>query len=310
MHLSIVSPVYRAEGLVNELVIEIMKNASKITDKFEIILVEDGSPDASWERIHEICLSNPIVKGIKLSRNFGQHYAISAGLAHSTGEWVVVMDCDLQDVPDEIPRLYAKAQEGYDLVFAQRQIRQDNFIKKMSSTFFYKVFSYMTDTKQDNSIANFGIYHQKVVKAILSMQDHIRYFPTMSNWVGFKKTYLPVNHAKRKEGETSYSWSKLFELAFNNMVAFSDKPLRLSIRVGLSMAFIAVLIGLGYLYKYLRGDIVVLGYASLMVSIWLLSGLIILNLGIVGIYIGKTFERVKDRPIYIIDKKININGEI
>jgi polyisoprenyl-phosphate glycosyltransferase len=307
MHLSIVSPVYRAEDLVNELVAEIIKNAASITDSYEIILVEDGSPDSSWNKIDAICQINPIVKGIKLSRNFGQHYAISAGLAHSIGEWVVVMDCDLQDVPDEIPRLYAKAQEGYDLVFAQRQIRQDNLFKKMSSAFFYKVFSYMTDTKQDNSIANFGIYNQKVIQAILSMQDHIRYFPTMSNWVGFKKTYLPVVHAKRKVGETSYSWSKLFELAFNNMVAFSDKPLRLSIRVGLGMAFISLLIGIGYLYKYFRGDIVVLGYASLMVSIWLLSGLIILNLGIVGIYIGKTFERVKDRPIYIIDKKMNID---
>jgi polyisoprenyl-phosphate glycosyltransferase len=307
MHLSIVSPVYRAEDLVNELVAEIMKNAASITDSYEIILVEDGSPDGSWDKIDAICKTNPIVKGIKLSRNFGQHYAISAGLAHSNGEWVVVMDCDLQDVPDEIPRLYAKAKEGYDLVFAQRQIRQDNLFKKLSSAFFYKVFSYMTDTKQDNSIANFGIYNQKVIKAILSMHDHIRYFPTMSNWVGFNKTYLPVVHAKRKVGETSYSWSKLFELAFNNMVAFSDKPLRLSIRVGLGMAFISLLIGIGYLYKYFRGDIVVLGYASLMVSIWLLSGLIILNLGIVGIYIGKTFERVKDRPIYIIDKKMNID---
>jgi polyisoprenyl-phosphate glycosyltransferase len=306
-HLSIVSPVYRAENLVHELVDEIVKNVEKITDSYEIILVEDGSPDASWEKIMEVCSQYPKVKGLKLSRNFGQHYAITAGLENSNGEWVVVMDCDLQDVPDEIQNLYAKAIEGYDLVFAQRQERKDKFLKRMSSAIFYRIFNYMTDLRQDNTIGNFGIYNRKVINAILKMQDHIRFFPTMSNWVGFKRTYLPVMHSKRMEGKTTYTWSKLFELAFNNMIAFSDKPLRLSIRVGIAMSLFSIAIGFFYLYKYYKHQIDVPGYASLIVSIWLLSGLIILNLGIVGIYIGKTFERVKDRPVYIVDQKLNMN---
>jgi dolichol-phosphate mannosyltransferase len=310
MYLSIVSPVYRAEPLIKELVEEISKNANLITKDFEIILVEDAGPDNSWQVIEAICLENQKVKGIKFSRNFGQHYAITAGLAEARGEWIVVMDCDLQDVPAEIPRLYAKAKEGFDLVFAQRIERQDTFGKRLSSAIFYAIFSYLTDTKQDKTIANYGIYHKKVINAMLSMKDHIRYFPTMSQWVGFKKAYLPVVHAARKEGTSSYSLKKLLELAFNNMIAFSDKPLRIAIKLGLSISLLALLIGIFYLYKYLNNEIVVMGYASLIVSLWFLSGMIIFILGVVGIYIGKTFERVKERPIYIIDKKINCNDDI
>ncbi len=308
-HLSIVSPVYRAEKLVEKLADEITKSVSLITTDFEIILVEDGSPDNSWEKIEQICARNKQVIGIKLSRNFGQHYAITAGLAEAKGEWIVVMDCDLQDVPAEIPRLYTKAQEGFDLVYAQRIERQDTFFKRLSSAFFYKVFSYLTDTQQDKTIANYGIYHKKVIAAMLSMKDHIRYFPTMSQWVGFKKAYLPVVHAMREEGKSSYTLKKLLELAFNNMIAFSDKPLRIAIKLGLYISLFSLLIGLFYLYKYLRGEIIIMGYASLIVSLWFLAGIIIFILGVVGIYIGKTFERVKDRPLYIIDKQLNKNME-
>ncbi len=305
MFLSIVSPIYRAENIVKKLVAAIEKSVSGITSDYEIILVEDGSPDRSWEVMESLSAENQKVISIKLSRNFGQHYAITAGLAEAKGEWIVVMDCDLQDVPAEIPRLLVKAQEGFDLVFAQRTERQDTFFKRLTSHVFYAIFSYLTDTKQDSSIANFGIYHRKVIAAMLSMKDHIRYFPTMSQWVGFRKAYLPVVHAAREDGKSSYTFSKLLELAFNNMVAFSDKPLRIAVKLGLYLSLFALLIGIFYLYKYANGEIIVPGYASLIVSLWLLSGIIISILGVVGIYIGKTFERVKDRPVYIIDKKIN-----
>ena len=184
----------------------------------------------------EICKSNKKVVGLKLSRNFGQHYAITAGLEQAKGEWIVVMDCDLQDRPDEIPNLYHKALEGYDLVFAQRTIRIDSFYKRISSKVFYAIFSYMTDTKQDSSIANFGIYHHRCIKALLSMNDHIRFFPTMSRWTGFNQIKLPVKHSERFEGNTSYSFTKLLQLAFNNMIAFSDKPLSIMVKLGAIIA--------------------------------------------------------------------------
>lgn len=305
MYLSIVSPVYQAEKIVEKLVEEIHANVPEITDSYEIILVEDGSLDDSWLRIEEICKEDKKVKGIKLSRNFGQHYAITAGLQNAKGEWVVVMDCDLQDRPEEIPLLYRKAAEGFDLVFAARTIRQDNWLKQLSSKAFYAFFSYMTDTPQDYTIANFGIYHRKAIDAILMMGDHIRYFPTMSQWVGFRKTKLEVKHGSREEGKSTYTWKKLSQLAWNNIIAFSDKPLRLTVKFGLIVSISAFLIGFYYLTQYFSGKIEVLGFASIILSIWFLSGAIILVIGITGIYVGKVFEKIKDRPPFIVEKTLN-----
>ncbi len=304
-HISIISPVFRAENIVYGLVEEIVKAVSKLTEYYEIVLVEDGSPDNSWQRITEICAKNEKVKGIKLSRNFGQHNAITAGLEAAKGEWIVVMDCDLQDRPEEIPNLYAKALEGFDLVFARRTLRQDGFWKKMSSKVFYTLFGFLTDTVQDSSIANFGIYHRKVIQAILAMKDYIRYFPTMSQWVGFSRAYVNVQHAERADGKSSYNWSRLLKLGFNNIIAFSDKPLRLVIWFGLIIVCFSFILGTVYLVKYLMGHIIVLGFTSLIISIWFLSGVIIATLGMVGVYIGKTFDKVKDRPVYIIHKVCN-----
>lgn len=306
--ISIVSPVYRAEKIVDQLVKEIIAEVTPLTEAFEIILVEDGSPDNSWEQIVNNCKKDKRVKGIKLSRNFGQHNAITAGLASAKGELIVVMDCDLQDRPQEIPNLYGKVQEGFDIVFARRVTRRDSFFKRLSSKLFYQIFSFLTDTKQDSSIANFGIYRRKVIVAVLAMQDYIRYFPTMSQWVGFSRAYLDVQHSERAEGKSSYSWSKLLKLAFNNIIAFSDKPLRLTIWFGLLIVLFSFLIGIFYLIKYFMGEIEVLGFTSLIVSIWFLAGVIISILGMVGMYVGKTFEKAKGRPVFIVDQIIDSNA--
>jgi len=306
IHLSIVSPVYRSENIVEELVKQIKKNVSTITDDFEIILVNDYSPDNSWQKITEECAKDKRVKGINLSRNFGQHYAITAGLNYTQGEWVVVMDCDLQDRPDEIPNLYRKAQEGWDTVFAQRVERSDKFLKRFLSKLFYKFFSYLTETKQDPSVANFGIYNRCVINAILEMKDQIRFFPTMVQWVGFRKYYLPVEHASRFEGKSSYNFKGLFRLALNSMLAFSDKPLRLTIKTGFTIATLSFLIAVVYFILYLMGQIQVLGFTTLILSVWFLAGVIMLILGVVGLYVGKVFEKVKERPIFIIQNKCNL----
>ena len=307
MKVSVVSPVYLAETLVKELVDRLNKTLSLLTDDYEIILVEDGSPDKSWGQIQLICENDHKVKGLKLSRNFGQHYAITAGLERATGDWIVVMDCDLQDKPEEIPTLYAKTKEGYDIVHARRLVRKDSYLKRITSLSFYRLFGYLTDSKQDPSIANFGIYHRKVIRSILDMKDHIRYFPTMIQWVGFSSTKVDVDHSPRADGKSSYTWRKLLNLAFDNIISFSDKPLKLTIRLGFTISVIAISLGIYYLYRYFAGEIEVLGFASLIISIWFLSGLIIFVLGILGIYLGKTFDRVKDRPTHIINEEMNFN---
>ena len=247
------------------------------------------------------------MKGVNLSRNFGQHYAITAGLHYAKGEWVVVMDCDLQDRPEEIPTLYQKAMEGYDSVFAQRVQREDAWLKRLSSKAFYAVFGYLTDTKQDSSVANFGIYHRGVIQSILQMGDRFRYFPTMVQWVGFKKAYLPVEHCERMEGKSTYNWSRLMRLALDTIIAFSDKPMRLMVKFGALVTFVAIIIGLIFFVKYLLGDIEVAGFTTLIISLWVIAGIIISLLGVLGLYVGKMFDTVKQRPTFIVDKALNID---
>jgi glycosyltransferase involved in cell wall biosynthesis len=302
LKLSIISPVYRAENILAELIARI-KTAMPVV-LYEIILVDDYSPDNSWTEIERLASIHPEIKGIKLSRNFGQHYAITAGLDAAKGEWVVVMDCDLQDKPEEIPNLLAKAQEGYDVVLARRANRQDNFFKRLSSRIFYRTLAWLTGSEQDETIGNFGIYHRKVIDQIVMMRESIRYFPTMVKWVGFRQTTLDVVHAEREQGSSNYNFKKLFNLALDIMLAYSDKPIRLTVKLGMLVALTGFLFALFTLYKYLDGDIIVAGYASLIISIWMLTGFLLVTLGMVGLYIGKTFEGVKNRPIYIIEKKI------
>ncbi len=304
--ISVVSPVYKANNTIDALVERTSHALSQITTNFEIILVEDGSPDDSWYKIQQNCQSDARIKGIRLSRNFGQHYAITAGLDHARGEWVVVMDCDLQDRPEEISRLYQKAEEGYQVVLAQRHRRQDNFFKRWLSWVFYKLLTYLTGTKQDPTVANFGIYHQQVIQSICQMRESIRVFPIMVRWVGFQQTKIAVQHAPREEGKSTYSFKRRFNLALDIILAYSDKPIRLTIKIGLFIAFFAFVVAVVILFQYLFGYIKVSGYTSLMISIWFLAGLMMMILGVIGLYIGKTFEGVKNRPVYLIQSIENL----
>ena len=304
-HISIVSPVYRAENIIEKLVYEVMEVMYQLDVNYEIILVDDRSPDNSWEVMKQLSTKFPEVKSIRLSRNFGQHPAIMAGLSIAKGEWIVVMDCDLQDQPKEISKLYNKALEGYDIVLASREVRNDNFFKKLSSKLFAKLYGYLTDSNFDNSVANFGIYNKKVIEEVLIMNDFIKSFPLFVQWVGFNKTIIKVEHAKRNSGKSSYTYRKLLSLAFNTIISFSNKPLKLVVKFGLLISILSLIIGILYLYQYSIGKISVVGYSSLIISIWLLSGIIITIIGVVGIYVGKIFDQVKDRKAFIIDKQID-----
>ena len=302
MKLSIVSPVYRAELVLDELVERIAKSVPSAFNSYEIILVDDFSPDKSWQKIVEISSKNSNVRGFKLSRNFGQHYAITAGLNQVSGDYVVVLDCDLQDQPEEIEKLFNASQKGFDIVLARRYERKDSLYKKTVSKLFYKTLSYLTGTKQDATVANFGIYSKQVINEVVKLEEKIKYFPTMVKWVGFSTSYVNVEHASRSEGKSNYNLKKLLNLALDIILAYSDKPLRLIIKFGLSIAMISFLMVIYVLFEKITGKVSVSGYASLIISIWFLSGCLLTTLGVVGLYIGKIFEGVKNRPSYIIEK--------
>lgn len=306
--ISVVVPVYMGLIFLTELHDRLRQTMEQLNVTYEIILVNDDSPDSCWPDIVKLCEEDSHVCGINLSRNFGQHYAITAGLTQAHGEWVVVMDCDLQDVPEEIITLYRKAQEGYDTVLAQRTIRRDVWSKRLGSKLFYMLFSYLTETKMDASIANFGIYRNKVIRAILSMGDSIRYFPAMVQWVGFRRIACPVQHSARREGKSSYNFRRLFKLAWNNMVAFSDKLLRIVTIGGVTVSVMSFLIAAFYFTLFLSGYIRVSGFASLILSLWFIGGILMATIGVVGIYVGKTFAQAKNRPSFIVSDTIRKDG--
>jgi len=309
-HISVISPVYGAAELLKELVERIEKSVSKITDDYEILLIEDAGPDDSWKLIQEICETDSRVIGVQHSRNFGQQYALNCGLDLARGDWIVTLDCDLQDRPEEIVNLYNKAQEGFDIVLASRKNRQDHWLKKWASYLFYRLLSYLTDTYQDPSVANFAIYRSKVVSALRQMNDYYKYYPAMIQWVGFRLTKLEIEHAARKDGiESSYSFRKRVSLAFNTIISFSDKPLRLVVSLGILITALTAVVAAILVVLYFYGDVNVSGWTSVFLSLWFLSGLLITILGTVGIYVGRTFESIKGRPTYIIGETLNFSKE-
>jgi glycosyltransferase involved in cell wall biosynthesis len=301
-HLSIVTPVYKAEGCLEELYRRLVAALSGITQDFEIVMVEDCGGDRSWDIIRELARKDPRVKGLQFSRNFGQHYGITAGIDHCDGDWVVVMDCDLQDQPEEIPRLYAKALEGYDVVLARRGRRTEGAGRRAMSWLFYRIFSWLADTEYDGDAGNFRIISRKVVVNCRRMREQLRFFGGLINWMGFPTASVEVTHAPRHDGRSTYTFAKLCKLASDTIIAYSDKPLRLSVRFGFIMSFLAFGYGVYiFLDAWLHGSPVA-GWPSLIVSIYFIGGIIISILGIIGIYLGKTFEEAKKRPLYVVSK--------
>lgn len=304
-HISIISPVYRAENIIDKLVERTVNAVQKISTNYEIILVEDCGPDNSWNKIIENCKKNPKIKGVKLSRNYGQQHAIQAGLDIAKGEFVITMDCDLQDKPEEIYKLYNKSKEGYEIVVASRKNRQDDFLKKFLSKIFYRALGYLTETTQDSTVANFVCYQKKAVDAMALIKDHNRYYPMLQQLVGFNYAKVEIEHAEREEGKSSYSFKKRLKLAVNTILTFSDKPLRLTVKLGVLLSFSSILAAILMVILYVFSDVRVAGWASLALLLSFLSGAIISVLGMVGLYVGKTFESVKQRPTYIIHKTKN-----
>lgn len=304
--ISIVSPVYKGEHMVAELVRRNVESVSFITDDYEIILVNDASPDNSWEEIVKQCAANPKVKGLNLSRNFGQHYAISAGLSFASGEWVIVMDCDLQDRPEEIPNLYRKAQEGFDIVYARRAVRKDGVVKKSTSALFYRVFRYLSGIQSDKAVANFGIYHKRVIEEFNKMPEQSRFFPSQVKYLGFKDTAIDVEHNERSEGKSSYNLLKRFKLGFDVIVSNSNKPLRFAVGLGFCMSALSFILALYNVIAKWAGVIRVPGYTTTVFSIWFVGGLLLLVMGIMGLYIGKIYDQVKGRQLFIVKDKVNL----
>ena len=304
MDISVVIPVYGCRAALTELYRRLVESVSKITNEFEIILVNDNCPQNSWEVIEELCANDKRVKGIELSLNFGQMRAILAGLDYAVGEWIVVMDCDLQDRPEEIVRLYEKAMEGYDVVFARRKERRDNPIKVFLANQFYKVYRFATEGNYDGAVCNFSIVKKNVIGNYCRMREQHRGYVMYIRWLGFRQTIIDVEHDARYEGKSSYSLKKRIDMAIELLTSQSDKILKLFVSFGFVMSISAFLAIIGLIIYHYTAQVAV-GWTSLIATNVLIGGIIIVVIGIVGIYVGNIFMQTKDRPLYVIRQMLN-----
>lgn len=303
--LSVVVPVFNEESLIHELIERIKLNLNLITDDFEIIVVDDGSQDKTWNVIEQETKIENRVKGIKFSRNFGHHYAITAGINASSSDWVVVMDGDLQDRPEVIPDLYSKAIQGYDVVFVNRRDRTDSKLYLLFQRIFYLFLNLLTGLNFNHKQANFSIISNKVVNAFRLFPENSRYYMTTVKWLGFNSTTIDADHGHRFSGKSSYSFQKRLKLAADIIISFSERPLRFAVSLGLIISIISVLAGIAIVIKKFTSGFSQIGWAGVMVSIFFTTGVLLMVVGILGVYIGKIFLQVKNRPLYIIDEKIN-----
>ncbi len=306
MDISVVVPVYGCRAALPELHRRLTETLSKITSDYEIILVNDFCPQNSWESIEEICKNDKKVVGIELSRNFGQIYAITAGLDKSKGDWVVVMDCDLQDRPEEILNLYNKAQEGYDVVFARRAVRKDSGLKILVSKMFYSIYSFATGSKYDPAICNFSIVHRKVINAYCSMRESHRAYVAYIKWLGFRQTSIDVEHNERHEGKSSYNFKKRMKMAMEILVSQSDKVLKFTVLLGFFITLLSIIGAIALVIAYFFFNMLS-GWTSTIVTLCFFGGLIEMSIGLVGIYVGNIFMQSKARPLYVIRSIENDN---
>lgn len=304
MKISVVVPVYGCRAALSELHRRLTDTIMSITDDYEIILVNDNCPQNSWEEIEAIGKGDHHVKGIELSRNFGQMKAILAGLDYSTGDWIVVMDCDLQDRPEDIVRLYEKTQEGFDIVFARRKIRNDGRVKAFLANTFYKVYRYATDGTYDGELCNFSIVSKKAVDAYCQIREQHRGYVMYMKWLGFRQATIDISRDERYEGKSSYSFKKKIDMAFELLTSQSGKILRLVAGVGVCMAALSALFIIFLTIQYFTIHVSA-GWTSIIASIFLVGGLIMMALGTVGIYVGNIFMQTKERPLYVVRQIIN-----
>jgi glycosyltransferase involved in cell wall biosynthesis len=308
---SVVIPIYNEEENISELyrrltaVMEkLCSNEGHSIDSYEIIMVDDGSIDHSWQLIKELHEKDPRVKGISFSRNFGHHVAITAGLDHVEGEAVVLMDGDLQDPPEEIPKLYYKFKEGYDLVYAIRKRRDDSIFKKITSWIFLRMLKKISNVDINLQSGIFRVMSKRCADSMRSLREKSRFIIGLMSWVGFPQSGVEIERHKRYAGRPKYTLFKLFRLAWHGVTSFSYIPLQLATYLGFGVAAISFLVGIYILYRKLFLGIPLLGYASIIVSLFFLGGVILFVLGVIGEYIGRIYTEVQNRPLYVKKEEI------
>ena len=303
--ISIVVPFYHEEKNVEILYDRLKKSLEKITPCYEFIFVDDGSCDLTFQKLQNLSEKDSRITVIKFSRNFGHHIAITAGLDYASGDYVVMMDGDLQDQPEEIARLYEKILEGYDVVYGERVHKKFSWFRRFLSSSFVRFIQFLIDEPIVINSTIFRIMTRQVVDEVCRLREHHRYIVGLIGWVGFKHAFVSVEHGKRVAGETKYSFYKQLKLAFDAIFSFSDYPLKIISRLGFLFVILSFCMGFYIVLRHIFFQVPVMGWASLITAIFFTSGLNIFLLGIIGEYLGRSYVEIKQRPLYVIEKILN-----
>ncbi|MEM9097553.1 MAG: glycosyltransferase family 2 protein [Pseudomonadota bacterium] len=303
-HITAVVPVLNEEPNIKELVTRLCAALDQIGEDYSLMIVDDGSTDQTWPLLQEIAKTEPRVGGLKLSRNFGQHAAITAGLANTDADWVVVLDGDLQDRPEVIPELYAKSQEGYSCVYVERQDRPESKLYLAGQKAFYSFLRALTTTEYDGRHGNFSIISREVVENYNQLAEGGRFYGGLVHWLGFPKASIQAKHGERFAGKPSYNLTKRFSFAKAIILSFSTRPLDITLAVGMGVTIVALALGVFTLVGALFFGYSVEGWASIMISIYFLGGVQMMMIGMVGLYVGRISEEVKRRPGYVASDRI------
>jgi glycosyltransferase involved in cell wall biosynthesis len=294
-------PVYGCQPCLRRLHERLTAALRGLGVSYELILVDDRAEDGSWAEIERLAALDDSVRGILLSRNFGQHAAITAGLQHARGAWAAVMDCDLQDPPEELPRLYAKALEGYDIVFGRRSRKPTGFLRGLLGRLYFRGIRVFAGSHVDGQYGSFSVISRKALDAFLSFRDQDRHYMMILTWLRFDTAAVDYEPAPRYAGRSSYSLSKLLEHAFDGVFFQTTVLLRWIVYLGFCLAAAGAALSVYLLGARLFGNVYP-GWTSIVTAILVLGGFIILSTGITGLYIGKVFDQARGRPLFVVDR--------
>ncbi len=303
VELSVVVPVYGCREGLRALYDRVTKTLDSLTSAYEIVLVDDGSPDGAWDVLSELAITDPHVRAIRLSRNFGQHAAITAGLAYSNARFTVVMDCDLQDPPEEIPRLYSNALAGYDVVLTRRPRRRQPLLRRISGSFYFRVRKALVGGGLENNMPNLSMLSRKVVDAYLRLGELNRQYLLIVDWLGFRHTVVDIEQDERYVGTSSYTWGTLLRVALDGIFFQSTQVLRWIVYAGGAIFTCGLGLVVYLIVAALTGDHIS-QVAAIATLLSLLVGVMTVAAGVTALYVGKIFDQVKGRPLYVVDTEI------
>jgi dolichol-phosphate mannosyltransferase len=309
--ISIIVPLYNEEAVFEQLIQRLISVIDKTNFSCEVILVDDGSSDKTENLIETICNKDFRFTGILLSRNHGHQLAVSAGLANVRGKkGAMIIDGDLQDPPELVNEFYSLLTSGYDVIYAIRKNRKESFFKKLAYSAYYRLQKKISSFNIPIDSGDFSMLSRRVVDNMNAMPEQSRYLRGMRSWVGFKQIGFEYDRDERQAGETKYSWSKLFELAFNGIFNFSDFPVKIITRLGF-LTVVFSLIYFGYnIYRKIFYDDVPQGFTATILAIILFSGVQLISLGLIGEYVLRIYNQVRNRPLFIVDKIIQEGNNI